>query len=118
MNKGLPIEIVLKDFDEILNNIQTIITYDKHIDIRILKSECYRLKYNDIAKKINQKNIESVKIKGKKFLKLDKNPVLSELYKLLFKKDIKLSNRCLCDIDIIRKCYFKINNIKPIEGDV
>lgn len=108
-NEGFDINYVLKNklYPE-LKTCNKIIGHNIFFDNHIIKSELYRNNLNNIANEYDKKSLGCTMIMGKYFLKHYKNPKLTELFKLLFNKDIEGAHNSLVDTVASMKCYFRI----------
>ncbi len=108
---GISLIDALKDLDEDLTDVNTIVAHNINFDLNIISSECYREKLADLVDKINLKKKECTMKLGRELMKQYKSPKMIELYEYLFKKKISQEHRALSDVVICAQCYFKINNI-------
>jgi DNA polymerase III epsilon subunit-like protein len=107
--EGLQITSVLKNkLYPDLKTCNKIIGHNIFFDNNIIKSELYRNKMDYIVNEYEKKSLGCTMIMGKYFLKHYKNPKLTELFKLLFNKDIEGAHNSLVDTVSAMKCYFKI----------
>ena len=108
-SEGVDIIFVLKNklYPE-LKTCNKIIGHNISFDNNIIKSELYRNNLDYIANEYDTKSLGCTMIMGKFFLKHYKNPKLTELFKLLFNKDIEGAHNSLVDTVAAMKCYFKI----------
>ena len=101
-------DILKKKLYPDLKKCNKIIGHNIFFDNHIIKSEIYRNKLDPIANEYDKKSLGCTMIMGKYFLKHYKNPKLTELFKLLFNKDIEGAHNSLVDTVAAMKCYFKI----------
>jgi DNA polymerase III epsilon subunit-like protein len=108
LNTGITIEDMLKILISDLNYVDTIISHNIDFDYNILISECHRIDNNEIIDNLKLKNQFCTLKEGKKRMHVSKYPKLTELYKFLFKTEIKQDHRALEDSRICADCYFKL----------
>ena len=110
LKAGKNVSQVLDELTQDLKQVDGIICHNISFDMAIILSEAYRAKKIELIKLIEEKaHICSMAI-GKKFIKMDKNPKLVELYKFLFNKEFIQDHRALSDCVACADCYFGMIN--------
>jgi DNA polymerase III epsilon subunit-like protein len=109
IEEGNTMENILKELRLNIKkyNVNQIISHNVKFDTNILISECYR--YNKLlAKKLLKCNKICTMENGQIFMKQRKWPKLEELYKYIFKKEIKQTHRALSDMEYCMECYIEM----------
>lgn len=114
-SEGIDVSEALKSFTQALYTVDNLIAHNVYFDINVLKSEFYRNNQNDLAELMDKKrHICTMKL-GKEFMKLHKNPKLSELYQYCFNTKADNLHNALADTFYCWKCFL---HMVPQEPDV
>lgn len=105
---GKSIREVLLQLSDDLDGVITIVSHNINFDKNIIQSECHRLGLGEIADKIDKKNKECTMLIGKGYMRSDKSPKLTELYRHLFSNEIVQEHRAMSDVMICLECYFEM----------
>lgn len=110
LSNGNDLTAILKDFENDLNMVNTIIAHNIVFDHSVLLSECYRnkLAHYNIIEEISKKKLLCTMVMGKTFLNTYKYPKLVDLYKNLFDIDVDNNHRALIDTNMCKNIYFKM----------
>jgi len=106
-NEGKSISDVLDILYNDLDLVETVISHNSLFDINIILSECHRINHK-LFNKLNSKIIKCTMKLGKEFMKSEKYPKLTELYKFIFNQEIIQEHRALSDSIICKDCYYFI----------
>jgi DNA polymerase-3 subunit alpha len=120
-HNGLLLSDILQYFEAHLINITHIIAHNIEFDINVIKSECFRLRCDNLLNIIDSKILictmhltkDIVKAKNKYGIKY---PSLAELYKFAFNENITNAHNSKYDVINLHKIveYLHINNIVNI----
>lgn len=116
IEKGVSIHIAIKKFRKALKkyNVSKIIAYNIDFDSKVLLSELYR--YNNypelIDEIINTRLVCAMRMAHYYIDRYSKWPKLGELYKKLFRKEMKNAHDALFDVKALIKCYFRLKEMK------
>jgi len=105
---GIKMYDALKELEEDLKYVDTIVAHNLLFDYNIILSECYRLNFNNLIYKIESLNKSCTMKLGRKVIGLGKYPKLSVLYEFLFQKEIVQEHRALSDVLFCLDCYIKM----------
>lgn len=108
-NKGVEWDKISSILETLIDNTDFIIGHNVLFDTNVLSSELYRNGYENLAEKISKKEIYCTKVNGKIYCKLNKYPKLSELYKILFNKEMEGAHNAEMDVINCAECYFRMN---------
>lgn len=108
--KGVPLEKILKEFMNMINQSQFLIAHNMSFDEKIVDAEFIRKKIPRSLfqpKKICTKEVatEFCKIPGSYGYKW---PTLSELHIKLFESDFHDAHNALIDVSVCAKCFFEL----------
>lgn len=103
---------VLRQVEDHLENVKTLVGHNIMFDISVILSECYRYNYISLIQKLLSKNIKCTMKLGKAYLGISKDPSLIMLYRSMFKNYIIQTHRALDDVKLCAKCYFVMEKIK------
>ena len=106
---------VLKQLEEDLNYVDTIVAHNLLFDYNIILSECYRLNMHTLINKLESLNKSCTMKLGRKVMGLGKYPKLSVLHEFLFQKKIVQEHRALSDVFFCLDCYIKMVEILNLE---
>lgn len=112
MTNGQPIQCIIDELYNDLEDVDTIVSHNIKFDINILLSECFGLCNTHIIAKIIDMEKQCTMRMGKQFINSKKNPKLTELYEHLFQKECKQTHRALSDAEYCAECY--LHMIKEI----
>lgn len=105
MERGVPVEEALRLFKDDLEEVDTIVAHNLEFDQKILQSEIFRAKGNDILiEDISRKNKLCTMLYGKEIMGVKKWPKLVELYKFLTGKRLEQTHRALDDVRACAEC--------------
>lgn len=117
--KGVPIEFVIDQFYNDLQNIRAIVGHNVEFDLNMLKSELYRIlissQNSELLKKCESiissleeiENFDTMMMAYKMF-KLKKWPKLTELHKSLFGYDFDGAHDAYYDVVATVKCFIRL----------
>ena len=120
-DNGYEIKYVLNIFLEKLKNIDYLVAHNLKFDKKILETELYRNNFDFNLQKYNLKDICTMET-STNFCKLEpfryntyKWPRLEELHKKLFDEKVDGFHNALIDIQVCKKCLFKLIELNIIE---
>jgi DNA polymerase III epsilon subunit-like protein len=102
---GIDIRFVMASFQTALEKCSSIVAHNIEFDIHTIKSELYRYNFQNIIDLIDSKHHVCTMAKGKEFMNSKKNPKLSELYKYIYKEDLKDAHNAIADTYHCYKCF-------------
>ena len=102
---GVPIKLVLDKLVSCLHLMKVVVAHNVHFDVNVLKSECYRYGYGDIAEILGKSIKYCTMDYGKNLLALSKNPKLSELYEMLYDEPMLNAHDAEYDTYYCYKCF-------------
>ena len=121
IDHGYEIKYVLEYFLEKLKNIDYLVAHNLKFDKKILETELYRNNFDFNLQKYNLKDICTMET-STNFCKLEpfryntyKWPRLEELHKKLFDEKVDGFHNALVDIQVCKKCLFKLIELNIIE---
>ncbi len=106
LKTGKNVSDVLDDLTADLKQVDAIVCHNISFDMAIILAEAYRAKKTELIKLLESKTQLCSMAIGKKFMKMDKNPKLVELYKFLFNKEFVQDHRALSDCVACAECYY------------
>lgn len=106
--KGKCIKIVLQRLVDTIGSCKTLVAHNIHFDVNILRAECHRYGFVDLAKDIGGKERYCTMARGKEVLRYHKNPKLSELYTLLCGEEITNAHDAEFDTWHCYKCFAEL----------
>ena len=102
--KGTPLEEILKQFEDLVRECDTILAYNLEFDINILLHACYRSNQTELIKLLTES-------KSKCIMKLvsgtGRYKRLANVYYELYKKTPENTHRALDDVRLCKDVYFK-----------
>ena len=120
-DNGYEIKYVLNIFLEKLKNIDYLVAHNLKFDKKILETELYRNNFDFNLQNYNLKDICTMET-STNFCKLEpfryntyKWPRLEELHKKLFDEKVDGFHNALVDIQVCKKCLFKLIELNIIE---
>jgi DNA polymerase III epsilon subunit-like protein len=114
IKNGKNVNEVLDQLTQDLEQIDGIICHNISFDMAIILAEAHRAKKIELIELIQKKLHLCSMALGKKFMKMEKNPKLVELYKFLFNEEFIQDHRALSDCVACAKCYFGMINFGTI----
>jgi DNA polymerase III subunit epsilon len=105
---GVPIREALLEVEKDLGVCDTIVAHNLKFDENILLSECYRYKIASLIDVIEEKKKTCTMEMGKIYMKSQKNPKLTELYKHIFEQDFAQEHRAMSDTVACKDCYLQM----------
>jgi DNA polymerase III epsilon subunit-like protein len=112
---GIKMYEALKELEDDLKFVDTIVAHNLLFDYNIILSECYRLNFNNLINKIESLNKSCTMKLGRKVMGVGKYPKLSVLYEFLFQKEIVQEHRALSDVLFCLDCYIKMVEILNLD---
>ena len=116
LTDGIEIDIVLADFQTMLNKATHLIAHNMGFDEKIIGAEFYRLKNNDPlvskSKFCTMKNSSIISYCAIPPIRYGsyKYPKLSELHYKLFKTGFEEAHNAVIDITVTAKCFWELKN--------
>lgn len=116
--EGVPLSQVLDEVRTKCPLMKMIVAHNVYFDVNVLKSECHRYGYDDIAKSIDKANKYCTMAKAKEKLNLSKNPKLSELYNILCNEQMKNAHDAEFDTYYCCQCFEALMFIPNTDPEV
>ena len=114
VENGKNVNEVLDQLTLDLKQVDGIICHNISFDMAIILAEAHRAKKIELIELIQKKLHLCSMALGKKFMKMEKNPKLVELYKFIFNQEFIQDHRALSDCVACSKCYFGMINFGTI----
>jgi DNA polymerase-3 subunit alpha len=105
LKNGIKMYDALKELEADLNKCDNLVGHNILFDYNILLSEAYRLNIMNLIHHMKSMKKSCTMKLGRKILKLNKYPKLSELYKTIYNSDVVQNHRALSDVMICFDCY-------------
>jgi DNA polymerase III epsilon subunit-like protein len=106
--EGESIDTILKRLEESCEKCVAIVAHNIVFDVSVILSEAFRCGRENLVTMIQSKNHICTMQKGKEVMGVFKYPKLGELYKHLYKQDMKDAHNALADTMHCFKCYVKM----------
>lgn len=113
--EGIPIEVIIEDFKQLLQRADSIIMHNALFDRHVLSADIHHYGYHDIASYLFNKKWNCTMKMGKDITKIPdrfgrgyKSPSLKELYETLFRESFTGQHTALADAMASGKCFFQI----------
>ena len=116
--KGSPVKFVLERFLSEAKGIDVIIGHNVDYDIKVVKSELYRL---DLDGEFNTSNVIDTMVLSVDFCELPhpkhgyRYPRLIELYEILFSESFDNMHNAMADIEATARCFWRILDMGLID---
>lgn len=120
LNEGAPIEPILKEFCEWLNQVDFVVAHNTNFDMKVLKAEFLRWGIDQHMRVVPW--IDTM-WHGNKLCNLRtssnrlKFPTLTELYQHFFKRIPDSSHRAMADVDTMYSCFLALVSVGELSPD-
>jgi len=108
---GCNMKTVLDIIVSKLHLINVLVAHNVYFDVNILRAECFRYDYGDIAEIVRKGKKYCTMERGKALLALSKNPKLSELYKVLYDEEMQNAHDAEYDTYYCCQCFVMLKNM-------
>jgi len=115
---GIKMIDALKELEENIKYVDTIVAHNLLFDYNIILSECYRLNLHNIIGKFESMKKSCTMKLGRLVINNGKFPKLSILHHFLFGKEIVQEHRALSDVLFCFECYIKMIEILDLEKNI
>jgi DNA polymerase III epsilon subunit-like protein len=114
--EGKDIKDVLKCIESRIEMIDTLVAHNIMFDLNILRSECFRYGFQELADVLYRAGRFCTMERGRNLLALSKNPKLSALYEELYGEEMKNAHDAEFDTFYCTECFKMLKYIPQKEN--